>query len=246
MPMGTFLACQMPAKATLTPYQAESRTLFAQLWASAVRSWWLRRSIPVNGAGHYSATLPQGTHDYTINANGYIEKRGQITVSASGSFHFCMSPELRADQWRIEVSWGQNPRDLDSHLQFGAGCPEMFYGRRSASCEGVTAALDVDDTSSWGPETTTLSNTQSCSGNCQWIYKVKNYSGRYDRTHGWQHSQATVTVYNGNRQVGNPFEVNANHGYTPSNGIGSFEFWSVLKIDGATGRVHECRNAACN
>jgi len=199
----------------------------------------------VNGAGNYAATLPRGTHDYTVTANGYITKTGTMTVTAAGTFHISLSPELRADQWRIAVQWQQHPRDLDSHLQFGAGCHEMYYARRTASCEGVTASLDVDDTSSWGPETTTLSNTQSCSGNCQWIYKVKNYSGRYDRSHGWQHSQAVVTVYNGNQQV-RQFEVNAGHGYTPSNGVGSFEFWSVLKIDGATGTVHECRNAACN
>merc|ERR1719352_173818 len=109
-----------------------------------------------------------------------------MTISASTNFDINMSPELAADAWRIVLTWDQNPRDLDSHLQFvGRNCAEMYYGRRTASCDGVVAQLDVDDTSSWGPETTTLSNVNRWAGTSnRLVYKVKNYSGYYDRNHG--------------------------------------------------------------
>jgi len=208
------------------------------------------QTITSDSSGHYSVNLAQGTHTYSLNAHGFITiESGSLTVNAAGTFDITMSPLLAADSWRIVLSWDQNPRDLDSHLLFYGEeymCPEMYYGRRSASCAGVTAALDVDDTSSWGPETTTLSNVNSCGWlrQCKWVYKVKNYSGYYDRTHGWQHSQAKVMLYNGDHLV-REFEVNSNHGHRVGDGIGSPDYWSVLSID-RHGNVEECSNANCD
>jgi uncharacterized protein YfaP (DUF2135 family) len=212
------------------------------------------QTITTDASGHYSVSLAQGTHTYQVSANGFITNpAGSLIVNSAGSHTISMSRQLAADSWRIVLTWDQNPRDLDSHLQFyNNRCPEMYYGRRTASCDGVTASLDVDDTSSWGPETTTLTNVAQCSGPwyspssapCKWVYKVKNYSGHYDRNHGWQHSQAVVTLYNGNTMV-REFEVNSNHGSKPGTGIGSPEYWSVLSIDGH-GNVAECSNANCD
>jgi len=209
------------------------------------------QTITTNSQGYYSVTLPAGQHSYSLNAHGFITiSSGSLTVTADANFDINMSPELAADSWRIVLSWDQNPRDLDSHLLFygeANRCPEMYYARRSASCDGVGAQLDVDDTSSWGPETTTLTNVNSCNPSqrtCKWVYKVKNYSGRYDSQHGWQHSQARVVLYNGDHMV-REFEVNSNHGYTTGNGIGRQDYWSVLSVDGH-GNVQECSNANCD
>jgi hypothetical protein len=73
---------------------------------------------------------------------------------------------------------------------------------------------------------------------------VKNYSGYYDRNHGWQHSQATVTVYNGDRLV-RELEVNGNHGHRQDDGVGSPSYWSVVSID-AHGNLQECTNHNCD
>jgi len=215
------------------------------------------QTITTNGNGHYSVTLPVGTYSYSINAHGFITiPTGTITVTAAGTFDISMSPSLAADSWRLVLTWDQNPRDLDSHLQFygeESRCPEMYYGRRSANCDNVNAALDVDDVSSWGPETTTLTGVNSCGGNwwtpwitprCQWVYKVKNYSGYYDRNHGWQHSQAKVQLYNGDHMV-REFEVNSGHGHTQDSGQGSPSYWSVVRING-DGTYHECTTHNCD
>lgn len=214
------------------------------------------QTITTDAGGHYSVTLPAGQHSYSLNAHNYITiPSGRMTVTAAGTFDISMSSSLAADEWRLVLTWDQNPRDLDSHLQFfgeESRCPEMYYGRRSASCDGVRASLDVDDVSSWGPETTTLSGVNSCSGpwwnpssaTCKWVYKVKNYSGYYDRNHGWQHSQATVTVYNGDSLV-RELEVNANHGHRQDDGVGSPSYWSVVSID-AHGNLQECTNHNCD
>jgi uncharacterized protein YfaP (DUF2135 family) len=208
------------------------------------------QTITTNAQGYYTVTLPAGVYSYTLNAHGFITiPSGSLNAPTSGSFDINMSPELAADSWRVVLSWQEHPRDLDSHLVFLGEeylCPEMYYGRPQASCAGVTATLDVDDTSSYGPETTTLSGVNSCGyfRQCKWVYKVKNYSGYYDHSNGWQHSEAKVILYNGDHLV-REFNVNADHGYKLGDGVGSPDYWSVLSIDG-DGTVRECSNGNCD
>jgi len=65
----------------------------------------------------------------------------------------------------ITLTWGENPRDLDSHL-FGVpeteteeNVPfEIFFGNREQTINGQTLFLDVDDTRSFGPEIVTVPN----------------------------------------------------------------------------------------
>lgn len=208
------------------------------------------QTITANGQGFYSVSLPAGVYSYSLNAHGFITiPSGSLTVTTTGTFDINMSPQLASDSWRIVLSWEEHPRDLDSHLVFLGqenSCPEMYYGRPQASCSGVTATLDVDDTSSFGPETTTLTNTDTwrCAFGCKWVYKVKNYSGYYDYTNGWQHSDAKVMLYNGDHLV-REFAVNSDHGYTQGDGVGAPVYWSVLSID-SSGNVEECSNANCD
>jgi len=200
--------------------------------------------------GDFTANVPAGTHDFTVTANGFITSSGSVTITGNtAAYHLHMSPLLDADSWRIVLSWQENPRDLDSHLIFHGeseswyGCPQMYYGRTRASCGGVTASLDVDDTSSFGPETTTLTNVNSCSTltrHCRWVYKVKNWS----RSPGWLESEATVKLYNGDHEVGT-YNVNGNDGYTNGDGNGSEQYWSIFAID-HEGTVQTCTDAACN
>lgn len=64
-------------------------------------------------------------------------------------------PELVA----ITLSWGQNPSDLDSHLTGPNGSGGRFllyYLNKTETVNGRQIVLDVDDTTSYGPEVTTL------------------------------------------------------------------------------------------
>jgi hypothetical protein len=263
---------ELPQACVLTTYQVTGRITNAisrasQGVASAIMEI-AGQTVTTDASGHYSVTLPAGDHSYSLNAHGFITiSSASMTVTADQTFTISMSPELSADSWRAVLTWDEHPRDLDSHLQFygeANACPEMYYGRPSASCAGVLATLDVDDVSSWGPETTTLSGVNSCGctwwdqtfggcrgqGVCRWVYKVKNYSGYYNYEQGWVESRARVVLYNGDHMV-REFEVNANHGHTTTDGIGHWPYdgsdymWSVFAIDGS-GNVQECSNANCD
>lgn len=72
----------------------------------------------------------------------------------------------------IKLTWGAAPRDLDSHLYAPDGS-HVYYGRRGSLTSAPFANLDVDDTSSFGPEVATL--TRLMVGTYR--YAVQNFSG---------------------------------------------------------------------
>ncbi|NKF23672.1 carboxypeptidase regulatory-like domain-containing protein [Solimonas marina] len=62
----------------------------------------------------------------------------------------------------IKLTWGENPRDLDSHLTGPSdvdgsdGMFHIYYGNKSEIIDGTLISLDVDDTQSFGPEIITI------------------------------------------------------------------------------------------
>jgi len=60
----------------------------------------------------------------------------------------------------ITLTWGSNPADLDSQLfgpeSEGAARFHVYYGNKEVTVNGITMFLDVDDTTSFGPEVTTV------------------------------------------------------------------------------------------
>ena len=61
----------------------------------------------------------------------------------------------------ITLTWGENPEDLDTHFfgpenENGSSEFEVYYGNQSVSVNGTLINLDVDDTTSFGPEVTTV------------------------------------------------------------------------------------------
>jgi len=87
-----------------------------------------------------------------IDDDGYIKTIFNFTVigGLTKSYEVHVSPVLNDSEIRIVLSWGANPRDLDSH--FVGEDIHVFYGNKSA--KGVN--LDCDDTNGYGPETITI------------------------------------------------------------------------------------------
>ena len=93
---------------------------------------------------------------------------------------------------------GETPRDLDSHLvgpraDNPANRFHIYYGAKNYSYESAKYAdLDVDDTSSWGPETTTI--YKQTDG--KYRFFVHDYTNR-SSTSSWglANSGAFVEVY---------------------------------------------------
>ena len=80
----------------------------------------------------------------------------------------------------ITLTWGESPRDLDSHL-FGPngnnGEFHIYYANRDETINDVLINLDVDDTNGFGPEVITIPNV-TLPGVYRYI--VHNFSGSPD------------------------------------------------------------------
>lgn len=74
----------------------------------------------------------------------------------------------------VKLTWGQAPADVDSHLYLPDGS-HVYFGADGSLAQAPFANLDVDDTSSFGPEVITV--TRLMVGT--YTYRVHNYTGSY-------------------------------------------------------------------
>ena len=123
------------------------------------------------------------------------------------------NPVLTSGETRFVLTWGATPSDLDSHLLTPSG-DHVYYGNTDPF--GAGANLDIDDTSSYGPETITITDTQSGT----YIYYVHKWSSSGSLTT----SDAEVKVYDS----GGLLETIS----VPSSGTG--DYWNVARLGGST------------
>jgi len=134
---------------------------------------------------YYSEEAFAGTFKLIITANNfYTQTINGFVISENEEENYfdqiTVVQELGAGDGvlRIVLTWGQYPYDLDSHLTGPlAGSSDrfhMYYGDDVPT--GSNVNLDVDDTYSYGPETTTiLSYTDGV-----YRYSVNNYDRQDD------------------------------------------------------------------
>lgn len=163
-------------------------------------------------------------------ADGFIENQINIVVAADehNTKNVAMSPEMNLPDdglIRIVLTWGEEPGDLDSHLTGptvgGKSRYEVFFDDKIYEHNGVIADLDLDDITSYGPETITIhKNTSGTKDNLH--YFVHDYSNRYaNGSNEMSLSNAQVRVYKGKKLL-NTFVV-------PTDEIGIY--WHVFDID---------------
>ncbi len=123
---------------------------------------------------------------------------------------------------KIVLAWGSSPKDLDSHITGptgNGGRYHVYYSSKSSN----GAALDRDDTDSYGPETITVDTSTPGI----YRYSVHNYSNKgSSNSTTMASSGATVTVYVGG-QLMYTF-------YVPE-GVGTL--WTVFEYDSTTGII---------
>jgi Carboxypeptidase regulatory-like domain len=73
---------------------------------------------------------------------------------------------------KIKLTWGANPSDVDSYLTLPTG-EVLYYSNDGNLLAAPFANLDVDDTSSFGPEVMTIRKLMVGT----YKYAVRNYSG---------------------------------------------------------------------
>lgn len=176
-------------------------------------------SVATSADGSYSLTLPVGNYTMFAEKSGYISTPVNIIVQPgrTDSQNGTITPIISGDNFRIVLTWGANPRDLDSHVEgmLSGGSPfHVYYGHKSQYDADVEVCnLDVDDTSGYGPETITL-NTTTDSPYYYYIYRFAG-SGTVAS------SEAQIKVYQGENLVAT-FNV-------PTN-LGNGDYWNAFAI----------------
>jgi len=197
----------------------------------------------VEVGGMYATTDSAGVATFTnmvagpaqieSNAVGFVGTDRQVTLScdAGVSVGLSLNPQsgegaVAADAVRIILSWGENPRDLDSHLTGPSASSDgsstdsdnrihVYYSSR----DGDIADLDIDDTSSYGPETITISPFAPGQNLRKGLYRysVYHYAGTSDITH----SNASVRLQYGS----------VSRTFTPPSGAsGDNDLWTVFEF----------------
>lgn len=195
------------------------------------------RSATTNSSGVATVTgLPEGVNSISVTSNGYVSatQSATLTCAASNTVAVAVSPAagttggLTSGQFRVILTWGQNPSDLDSHMtgpNADSSRWHLYYSNKTA---GGICKLDVDDTSSYGPETVTCPATGTTGALRDGVYRysVHHYSG----SGNIGTSGASVRLEFANGTVYN---------YTPPSlaWTGSSNVWTVFELTVSGGSV---------
>jgi len=164
--------------------------LSVQCWGSG---W--RNTVQVGADGRFCIAVPRG-YTYTCkvgDTSGWIDQSEWVTGVANGPIvQFPVTPcpnenceEITAFIFASPIltttlTWGLNPRDLDSHTFSNAGVHVWFSDKSgTAATKGSLTsspyiALDTDDTTSYGPEVTTVMPSVA---NGKYCFGVHRYAG---------------------------------------------------------------------
>ncbi|MBD5459944.1 MAG: hypothetical protein HDR26_03225, partial [Lachnospiraceae bacterium] len=179
---------------------------------------------PELGSGNYCIEISddrEGVAERYLNTTINVKVLGGVNISNQDG---TVSTTIQTGQVRIVLTWGATPRDLDSHLQCemnSGSSKHIFFGDKTFYFEGERIAdLDLDDTSSYGPETTTIYKDDPG----EYDFFVYNYSRGGDYVLAG--SGACVQVYMGYSSVPSyVFYVPGGAGY----------YWQVFHYSSVTG-----------
>jgi uncharacterized protein YfaP (DUF2135 family) len=128
----------------------------------------LGRRTSADAEGRFAFTeLPPGSYSVQAEASGFSRNSREVNCPAGETVPvvLALSP---LGKWRIVLSWGKDPEDLDSHLWTPDG-EHIWYGHE----KGKNADLDVDDIDGYGPETITIHKLVEGT----YVYAVKHFDG---------------------------------------------------------------------
>ena len=152
------------------------------------------KRVRCNANGNYIATYDRSDYKLTtiqFSRYGFVDLY-QTTFTSNVSAN--MIPVNSNPNFRVVLTWGQLPTDLDSHLKADTAGYHVFYAATSVTRNSTIATLDVDDTSSYGPETMTVVNPTSE----RYKYYVHNYSKEKSFSAS---NNAEVRVYQNNTLI---------------------------------------------
>jgi uncharacterized protein YfaP (DUF2135 family)/pimeloyl-ACP methyl ester carboxylesterase len=173
-------------------------------------------------------TLPKGSYRVEIEKAGYQTAKQVCDVKETQlvtcQINIVPTTSVSEGQLVSVLRWDVNPNDLDSHLiKYNANGQQqyhIYYSNRN----GGTDNLDVDDTTSYGPETVTINQLDPTAN---YVYAIYHYGGSGSIT---TTSQAQVSVL----QNGKPVRIYK----APLTGEG--RWWKVFEVQ--NGQVIPCQS----
>jgi hypothetical protein len=179
------------------------------------------------------SSLTAGSGQVTVSASNYVSASQTVTslsCSAESTASVALSPQsgtgaLTSGEFRAVLTWGENPRDLDSHLTGPQSDGTNRFHAYYLSKTHDVASLDVDDTSSYGPETITVSPPSGSSTLRPGVYRysVHHYAG--SGTIGTSGANVRLTRLT--------TTTTTTYNYTPSAALtfsGSNDVWTVFEL----------------
>lgn len=171
------------------------------------------QSGTTDASGTYTITnVPAGNHSVTASASGFLPSTQNTSVTEGGTtvLNFALAA-AGSGAIRAVLSWGAIPRDLDLHVSGPVSgspgsrfhvyyaAPSVTDGTGDAYCE-----LDVDDTDGNGPETQTISISNSEGDYVAGTYRiwVHNYSDEHSDSNNFATGSATLNLFDLNGQIG--------------------------------------------
>ncbi|MCX7026417.1 MAG: hypothetical protein NT061_02755 [Spirochaetes bacterium] len=197
----------------------------------------LHSELTTSPLGNYlvDTTEVGGPGYYTVRATKTNFSETTFTVvliagNTKSNQNSSMTPNIDTSEYRIILDWGSTPTDLDSHLTGpteGISRFHTYYSNKTYTpLDGATedVKLDLDDTSSYGPETTTIYNKRSG----EYRFYVHDFSNKYSSSG----SPSTALSYSGARvRVYKGSNLQATY-YVPT-GLGG-NCWDVFKLSGTS------------
>lgn len=182
--------------------------------------------VTTDSNGYYEFEASIGQYEIKAMKDGYIDNAISVTIfNDVTNANIVLNPENPAvvdGNLRVVLKWGAYPRDLDSHM-VGPENNGEFHVYYSDMNSGYVS-LDTDDTTSYGPETITINQSEPG----VYSYYVHDYSNRgYSDSTSMSNSGATVQLYAGNTLM---YTINV-----PTNQVGTL--WHVFDYDSNTGMI---------
>lgn len=166
-----------------------------------------------------SNDLPIGFYTMEMIKSGYVVGYKNIFVSPLDveAQNAVLSPVTSDNTFRMVLTWGDDPRDLDSHIVGklkDGNAFHVYYNHKSQTDDDTQIAnLDVDDVDGCGPETITLIPNVSN----PYYYYIYKYAG----TGTLSVSNAQIKLYRGDTLIGT---------YNVPTDQGEAEYWNVFAI----------------
>jgi len=188
-----------------------------------------------DGSFHFSS-IPSGTYTAFFSKTGYINDILTLSVlggESTSGFIMNLSPDIHTTSgYRIVLTWDVDPNDLDSHLftpLINGTRYHIYFFNKGSLVSPPYVNLDVDDVTSYGPETTTIVNMVPG----EYYYSVHHFAGNGSLT---TTSNATINLYGINGFI---------RSWTvPSSGDG--RWWNVFSINGETGKITNINEISAN